>query len=123
MQAAKLYDREKQKERYGAYRAEKVLPLGSAAYFASRNKIISPTSGVSVTTNLSRENRIVHYFRETFAELKKVNWPTREEAVNLTIVVVVTILVMSIFLGVFVDSIFSFLVRALIVPSPPLISK
>ncbi len=62
-----------------------------------------------------KENRITQYFRETLAELRKVNWPTREEAINLTLVVVVTIVVMSVFLGVVVDSIFAFIVRSLIV--------
>ena len=67
-----------------------------------------------MTRELNKENRISQYFRETIAELRKVNWPTRNEAVNLTLVVVVTILVMSIFLGVVVDNIFAFIVRALI---------
>lgn len=62
-----------------------------------------------------KENRIMRYFRETIAELRKVNWPTREEATNLTLVVVVTIVAMSIFLGVIVDGIFSLIVRQLIV--------
>lgn len=62
-----------------------------------------------------KENRIARYFRETMAELRKVNWPTREEATNLTLVVVVTIVAMSIFLGVAVDGIFSLIVRSLIV--------
>ncbi len=67
-----------------------------------------------MTKELHRENRISQFFRETLAELRKVNWPTREEATNLTLVVVVTIVMMSIFLGVLVDSFFSFIVRALI---------
>lgn len=67
-----------------------------------------------MTKELHRENRISQFFRETVAELRKVNWPTREEATNLTLVVVVTIVTMSIFLGVLVDSFFSFIVRALI---------
>ncbi len=68
-----------------------------------------------MTKELHKENRISQFFRETLAELRKVNWPTREEATNLTMVVVVTIIVMSIFLGVVVDSIFAFIVRSLIV--------
>ena len=44
-----------------------------------------------------RENRISQYVRETRAELRKVVWPTREEAINLTAIVVGTIFVMSIF--------------------------
>ena len=47
-----------------------------------------------------KENRITQYFRETRAELRKVVWPTREEAINLTIIVVGTIFAMSIFFGV-----------------------
>lgn len=48
---------------------------------------------------IPKENRITRYLRETRAELRKVVWPTREEAINLTIIVVATIIVMSIFFG------------------------
>ena len=49
---------------------------------------------------VQKENRVVHYLRETRAELRKVVWPTREEAINLTVVVVATIVAMSAFFGV-----------------------
>ena len=49
---------------------------------------------------VQKENRIAQYIRETRAELRKVVWPTREEATNLTIIVVGTIVVMSAFFGV-----------------------
>ena len=48
---------------------------------------------------VQKENRIVRYIRETRAELRKVVWPTREEAINLTVMVVATIVAMSIFFG------------------------
>ncbi len=64
-----------------------------------------------------RENRFVQYLRETRAELRKVVWPTREEAINLTAIVVGTLMVMSIFLGA-VDYLFQVLFRFLIAPSP-----
>ena len=51
-------------------------------------------------------NRIQRYFRETMGELRKVTWPTRQEATNLTIVVLIVISVMSIFLAV-LDFIFN----------------
>ena len=51
-------------------------------------------------------NRIQRYFRETMGELRKVTWPTRQEATNLTIVVLIVISVMSIFLAV-LDYIFT----------------
>lgn len=60
-----------------------------------------------------KDNRIVQYIRETRAELRKVVWPTRQEALNLTIIVVVTILVMSVFFGA-VDYLLTQLFRLLI---------
>jgi preprotein translocase subunit SecE len=51
-------------------------------------------------------NAIQRYFTETIAELRKVSWPTRKEATNLTIVVLVVTLSMSALLGL-LDFIFS----------------
>lgn len=50
-------------------------------------------------TKAKSQNRIQRYFRETIAELRKVTWPTRQETINLTIVVVVVLLIMTAFLG------------------------
>jgi preprotein translocase subunit SecE len=55
----------------------------------------------------------MQYFRETRAELRKVVWPTRDEAINLTVVVVVTIIAMSAFFGV-IDYILTALFRFLL---------
>ena len=46
------------------------------------------------------------FYRETTAELKKVSWPTRSEAIHLTRVVLIVIFVMGAFLG-FLDYIFT----------------
>jgi len=51
-------------------------------------------------------NAIVRYFWETSGELKKVNWPTRREAINLTAIVLAVTFGMSIIMG-FLDLIFS----------------
>jgi preprotein translocase subunit SecE len=45
-------------------------------------------------------NRVQRYFRESIGELKKVNWPTRQEAINLTIIVLIVTFSMSAILGV-----------------------
>ena len=45
-------------------------------------------------------NAIVRYFRETRLELGKVSWPTREEAINLTLIVLAVTVGMAAFLGV-----------------------
>ena len=64
---------------------------------------------------MQRENRLMQYFRETRAELRKVVWPTREEAINLTAIVVITIFAMSVFLGFF-DYLFTVFFRFIIAP-------
>lgn len=64
---------------------------------------------------MQRENRFMQYIRETRAELRKVVWPTREEAINLTVIVVGTIVAMSVFMGFF-DYFFTVLFRFLITP-------
>lgn len=46
-----------------------------------------------------KEKAIVRYFRETRAELRKVRWPTRQEAWNLTKVVLVVTVSMALLLG------------------------
>ena len=53
-----------------------------------------------------KENAIVRYIKETRAELRKVTWPSREEAVNLTAIVVAVTAAMAAFLGV-IDYLFS----------------
>ena len=46
-----------------------------------------------------REGRIARWWRETIGELRKVSWPTRQEATNMTILVVIVLIIMTIFLG------------------------
>ncbi len=50
-------------------------------------------------TNQSLPARIGRYFREVRSELRKVVWPTRRELVTYTVVVLVTVAVVSLFLG------------------------
>jgi preprotein translocase subunit SecE len=47
-----------------------------------------------------KSNFVSRYFRETIGEMRKVTWPTRQEAISLTIVVLIVVTVMSVFLGV-----------------------
>jgi preprotein translocase subunit SecE len=53
-----------------------------------------------------RDNRITRYFRETWYELKKVSWPTRSEATNLTLMVVIVTAFLSVVLSL-MDWLFS----------------
>jgi preprotein translocase subunit SecE len=58
-------------------------------------------------------NAIQRYFRETVGELRKVSWPTRQEAINLTIVVLIVVVIMSSILG-FLDFVFSRLIAVIL---------
>ncbi len=57
-----------------------------------------------------QENKITLIFRETIGELRKVNWPTRREAINLTGIVLLVIFATSIFLGV-LDFLFTYVFK------------
>ena len=46
-----------------------------------------------------KQNAIQRYVRETSGELRKVSWPSREEAMHLTIIVVITMIIMGAFLS------------------------
>jgi preprotein translocase subunit SecE len=59
-----------------------------------------------------RENAIVRTFREVRSEMKKVVWPTREETIRLTIVVIAISLVISVILFAS-DSVFQILILQL----------
>jgi len=45
-------------------------------------------------------NALRRYLNETVGELRKVTWPTRKEATNLTIVVIIVTIFMSALLGI-----------------------
>lgn len=51
-------------------------------------------------------DKIREYLRETIGELRKVNWPTRQEAIRLTQIVVLVIFLMAAILGG-LDALFS----------------
>ena len=61
-----------------------------------------------------QSNPVVRYIRETRGELRKVTWPTREEAWRLTLVVIGVSAAMAIFLGVILDAAFSNAIQLLV---------
>ncbi len=59
-----------------------------------------------------RENLIVRTFREVRSEMKKVVWPTREETIRLTAVVIAISALISVILFA-ADSVFALLLTLL----------
>jgi preprotein translocase subunit SecE len=60
-----------------------------------------------------QENALLRYFRDTRIELRKVHWPSREEALALTRIVGLVTLGMAIFLGA-LDLFFGWVLRGII---------
>ena len=52
----------------------------------------------AVAKQTQNTNPLVRYFRETRGEMRKVVWPTREESIRLTGIVLATTAVFGIFL-------------------------
>ena len=60
-----------------------------------------------------QENAISRYIRETRGELRKVTWPTREEAWRLTLIVLGVTAAFAVFLWA-MDSLFSTLIEFIV---------
>ena len=58
-------------------------------------------------------NAIQRFYRETVGELRKVSWPTRREAANLTLIVLIVVVSMVLVLGS-LDLFFSWLLSLLV---------
>lgn len=57
--------------------------------------------------------KIFNYFKASFAEIKKVSWPTRKETTQYTILVILLSLAVALLLGG-LDYVFNFLVQKLL---------
>ncbi len=62
---------------------------------------------------VKKPNKIQKWWRETVGELRKVTWPTKEEALKMTKIVIIVVILTAVFLGV-VDFVFSRLVGLLL---------
>jgi preprotein translocase subunit SecE len=58
-------------------------------------------------------DRIKEYFKDTRGEIRKVSWPTRKQATNLTLIVLAVTAVMAAFLGA-LDFLFAQLIRLIV---------
>jgi len=59
-------------------------------------------------------NAVLEFLREARVELSRVNWPTREQVINFTVLVVIISIVVAVFLGS-LDFLFSFLVKKFLI--------
>ena len=81
---------------------------------------VARTTGVKLARPVTRPvparqgpsliERIRRFLREVRAELARVDWPSRQELIAMTIVVVVVLLAMALYLGLW-DLLFSWLFK------------
>jgi len=57
--------------------------------------------------------KIVKFLKETKAEMRKVTWPTRDELIGSTKIVIVAALVVTFFVGI-IDQILTLIIRRLL---------
>ncbi|THB76833.1 MAG: preprotein translocase subunit SecE [Desulfobacteraceae bacterium] len=82
--------------------SSEVVSSGKAAAISSPKKpIIEKSAGEVKKGEPNFFEKAVEFFREVKIELKKVTWPTRKQTTGTTIVVIVFVIVVSIFLGIF----------------------
>ncbi|MFZ2226606.1 MAG: preprotein translocase subunit SecE [Candidatus Moraniibacteriota bacterium] len=60
-----------------------------------------------------QNNKIVQFLREAKVELQKVNWPTKQQTINYTLIVIGISVAISLFLGG-LDFIFEFILKTFI---------
>jgi preprotein translocase subunit SecE len=53
--------------------------------------------------------RIIRFFQESYAELKKVTWPTREEVASNTKIVLISVALIAVALGLVDYLLFEFM--------------
>jgi preprotein translocase subunit SecE len=57
--------------------------------------------------------RLIEFLKDTRVELTKISWPNRHELRESTVVVIITVVLITLFIGA-VDQIFNFLWRSLL---------
>ena len=72
--------------------------------------LIAVLAAAGITYAAMKNEQLFELASEVTGELRKVTWPTREETFAATIVVIVTVIVASLFLGLF-DLVWSWLAR------------
>ncbi len=58
-------------------------------------------------------DKTMQFLRESYAELKRVTWPTRKEITGSTLVVFIVVGIIMVFIAVF-DLLLTFLVRMIV---------
>jgi len=69
--------------------------------------------GVFILVNFSHMDALSKYFRDTFAELRQVAWPTQSQALKYTVLVIAISAFVALFVALF-DYVFSLGINSLV---------
>ncbi len=92
-----------------AKKKEKPAPKGKARTGGLRGKLAARAQPVKAKPGKPKslkERKFVKFFREVRVELSKVTWPSREELIQSTIVVVIAVTIAGTFIAIW-DAVFS----------------
>ena len=72
---------------------------GAGAAARARPGPQAKTAKAGSVTKAVQQGRFTRFFQEVVAELKKVSWPTRNQLIQATAVVIVAVAIIAVFLG------------------------
>ncbi len=85
----------------------------AAKFLKPKEKEQKKSSEKASSASKKKQNKVARLWRSTIGELRKVSWPTPQEAWRLTKVVIIVVLAMAALLGL-LDFIFSRAIGALV---------
>ena len=89
-----------------------VNPLGFNALTTVLVTLVVFVIAVTVFVKSEQGDRFVHFLKETRIELRKVVWPTRQETIKTTGIIMVAVVIVAIFLWI-VDAFFTWGVQSI----------
>jgi len=123
MQRTKLHHNKKQEKRPGPVGAGEVLPKVPQTHTAPRDKVDRSAKSPSFLSRLSlkapslgarsRPVPTLAFFRDIQSELRRVTWPSREEANRLTVIVIAVAVAVGLVLGG-IDFLFNWIISGVL---------
>ena len=89
-----------------------VNPLGSNGLTKVLITIVVFALAITVFVKSDRGDQFIHFLKETRIELRKVVWPTRQETIKTTGIIMVAVVIVAIFLWI-VDAFFTWGVQSI----------
>ena len=87
-------------------------PLGLTTLFKVLIMLFGFVVAAAIFIKSTQGDRFLHFVKETRIELRKVVWPTREETIKTTGIVLIAVIIVAIFLWI-VDAFFTWAVQSI----------